>query len=62
MTMKDCQLIAETIRDSCPMSGRLRLAKAFADKLAVENERFDRELFVSVATGSPRVAIGGPQR
>ena len=53
MTRKDYELIADTIRTDCPLSGRLRLAEAFALKLAEDNPRFDRERFIKAATADP---------
>lgn len=62
MTAKDFQLIADVIRASAPLpydtaellskTQRRALAGRFADRLAAENPRFDREQFIAAATGA----------
>lgn len=53
MTKKDYKLIAESVKETHHLSGAAalnaleRLANRLADKLAVENSRFDRTRFLA---------------
>lgn len=45
MTRQDYELIADVVRETCPMSGRAKVTMEFARRLNEQNPRFNPVLF-----------------